>query len=98
VPSAGHAQSLGAHRGDVDGDRRATGNRDRPRGVRRELVAVEVNSPLVEHRPQNGQVLTKARDGVGPRGAERLAFRLVGTQPEAEAEIAVRGGLRRLRQ
>ena len=80
------------------GNRCAAGNRDRPPGTRRELLAVEVDSPVVEDGPQHGQMFTQSPNGVGPRGSERLTFRLVGTQPETEAEVAVSGGLRRLRQ
>ncbi len=42
-------------------------------------------------------MLTQSLDRVWPRGAERHTFRFVGAQPEAEAEVAVRGGLSRLR-
>ncbi len=43
-------------------------------------------------------MLTKSGDDVGPVAAERWAFDQARTQAQPEAEVAVGGGLRRLRQ
>ena len=59
---------------------------------------MEVDGARVEDRSQHREVFAQSVDGVGPRRAERLLLGFVRAQSEAEAEVPVRRGLRRLGQ